>query len=106
MTAKHTTGPLTYASTVGGYGIYRADNWPIAVAVQRDDNPVRGGGIADSEAKANAVLFAAAPDLLALAHQYAEECGDCAGARVCPDDEPCAACADVWAVIDKVEGRT
>jgi len=45
-------------------------------------------------------------DLLALAHQYASECGDCAGARVCPDDEPCTACADVWAVIDKAEGRT
>jgi hypothetical protein len=44
-------------------------------------------------------------DLLALAHQYAEECGDCAGTRVCPDDEPCTACADVWAVIDKAEGR-
>jgi hypothetical protein len=44
-------------------------------------------------------------DLLALAHQYAEECGDCAGTRVCPDDEPCTACADVWVVIDKAEGR-
>lgn len=53
----------------------------------------------------DALLIAAAPDLLALAHQYAEECGDCAGTRVCPDDEPCTACADVWAVIDKAEGR-
>ena len=43
--------------------------------------------------------------LLALAHQYANECGDCAGARVTPDDEPCEACADIWTVIDKAEGR-
>jgi hypothetical protein len=42
--------------------------------------------------------------LLSLAHQYAEECGDCAGTRVCPDDEPCNECADIWAVIDKAEG--
>jgi hypothetical protein len=114
MTAKHTPGPLTYAPTVGGYGIYRADNWPIAVAVQRDDNPVRGGFIADSEAKANAMLFAASPDLLALARQYAEECSECGGTATVwtnpPDpqdakDSPCPDCADIWAVIDKAEGR-
>lgn len=57
------------------------------------------------EFQANRRLVDAAPDLLALAHQYAAECGDCAGTRVCPDDEPCTACADVWAVIDAAEGR-
>lgn len=55
--------------------------------------------------KANARLIAAAPDLLALAHQYASECGDCAGERIDPDDEPCEACADIWRVIDQAEGR-
>lgn len=64
------------------------------------------GGITVAERNANACLIAAAPDLLTLAHQYASECGDCAGTRVCPDDEPCTACADVWRVIDKAEGRT
>ena len=44
-------------------------------------------------------------DLLALAKRYASECGDCAGTRVCQDDEPCTECADIWAVIDKAEGR-
>ena len=53
----------------------------------------------------DALLIATAPDLLALAHQYASECGDCAGTRVCPDDEPCTECADIWRVIDKAEGR-
>ena len=56
--------------------------------------------------RANARLIAAAPELLALAHQYAEECGECAGTRVCPDDEPCTECADIWTVIDRAEGRT
>ncbi|MFO1394674.1 MAG: hypothetical protein U1F09_12995 [Steroidobacteraceae bacterium] len=55
--------------------------------------------------EANARLIAAAPDLLALARQYASECGDCAGTRVCPDDEPCTECADIWRIIDKAEGR-
>ena len=54
---------------------------------------------------ADMALIAAAPELLALAHQYASECGDCAGTRVCPDDEPCTVCADIWAVIDRAEGK-
>lgn len=61
--------------------------------------------VAWAEGVANLRLILAAPDLLALAHQYASECGDCAGTRVCPDDEPCDACADIWRVIDKAEGR-
>lgn len=48
--------------------------------------------------------------LLALAHQYASECGDCAGMRITPNgrggDEPCTECADIWAVIERVEGRS
>lgn len=44
--------------------------------------------------------------LLALAHQFASECGECAGTRICPDDEPCTACSDIWSVIDRAEGRT
>lgn len=49
---------------------------------------------------------AAAPDLLALAHQYASECGECAGTRVCPDDAPCTECGFIWDVINKVEGKS
>lgn len=50
-------------------------------------------------------VITACPDLLALAHQYASECGECAGARIQPDDQPCVECADIWAVIDKAERR-
>jgi len=65
-----------------------------------------------AERPQDAPLIATAPDLLALAHQYASECGECAGTRiVCGDrkdepDEPCADCAFIWSVIDKAEGRT
>lgn len=55
--------------------------------------------------EANAVLMLAAPAMLAKLRELAEECGDCAGARVDPENEPCEACADVWRVIDAAEGR-
>ena len=63
---------------------------------------------------ANLRLLDAAPDLLALAHQYAEECAECGGTALIwarpadPQDTkklPCPQCADIWAVIDKAEGR-
>ena len=65
--------------------------------------PFRTVTVAESETDAR--LIAAAPDLLTLAHQYASECGECAGTRVMPDDEPCEECAYVWRVIDQAEGR-
>ena len=63
--------------------------------------------------------------LLALAKRYASECSECGGTgavQVCcgspdqsgsddevccgvPDTEPCGACADLRAVIEKAEGR-
>lgn len=93
--SPHTPGPwhISPYSSIVGIAVY-GDG--IVIAGVRADKPT---------AEANARLIAAAPELLALAHQYASECGDCAGTRVCPDDEPCTACADVWAVIDKAEGR-
>ncbi len=59
----------------------------------------------------NAALIAAAPDLLALAHQYASECGECSGTGLAPDgnggDEPCPDeyCQRARAVIARAEGR-
>ena len=61
--------------------------------------------VAVAESEADATLIAAAPYLLALAHQFAAECGDCAGTRIQPDDEPCRACTDIWRVINLAEGR-
>lgn len=114
MSAAHTLGPLTIAQTVAGYTIYRADNWPIGHAVQRDDHPVKGGGITETEAKANALLFAMSPALFALARRYASECAECGGvgkSRISHHDRPdeievCDACSFIWAVIDLAEGRS
>jgi hypothetical protein len=91
----HTPGPWAISpySSIVGIAVYGAG---IVIA------GVRGG---KERAEADARLIAAAPDLLVLAHQYASECGECAGTRVCPDDEPCTECADIWRVIDMAEGR-
>jgi hypothetical protein len=56
--------------------------------------------------EANARLMAAGPALLTLAYQFAQECGDCAGTRICPDDEPCTQCRDIWDVIATAGGGT
>lgn len=73
------------------------------------------------EKEANARLIAAAPELLALAKQYARECAGCSGRGFTvgddgvtgrgPDDvEPtryaCEDCEDIRAVIAKAEGRS
>lgn len=62
----------------------------------------------------DARLMAAAPELLALAKQYASECGECNGggswveldrngAPIPETARPCEACADICAVIAKAE---
>lgn len=103
--AKHTPGPWSvspYSSIVG-----------IAIS---GGGYVVAGVRGDREfSEANARLIAAAPDLLALAHQYASECGECNGSRVVVGehrrdgtymgDEHCTVCDDIWAVIDRAEGR-
>ena len=75
----------------------------------------------ESQQHANARLIASAPDLLALAMQYASECAGCDGRGFTlgddgisghgPDDvEPtrhaCEDCADIREVIAKAEGRS
>jgi hypothetical protein len=53
----------------------------------------------------DATLMAAAPDLLALARQYASECATCSGTGNSGNfevgDEHCGDCADIRAVIEK-----
>jgi hypothetical protein len=41
------------------------------------------------------------PELIALAVQYASECGECAGTRIQPDNTPCPDCKFVWDVLIK-----
>ena len=51
-------------------------------------------------------LIAAAPDLLALAKKYASECSECGGTAYISSWEKCMDCADIRAVIAKVEGQS
>jgi len=106
----HTPGPW-YASpysSIVGIAISGASG---VIAGIRGDRPA---------AEANARLIAVAPDLLALAKQYASECGDCGGTGVAlvatcdqskdfgavPQQVPCDVCADIRAVINKAEEQT
>lgn len=96
--SAHTPGPWTlspYSSIVG-------------IAISGGGFVIAGvrGGREFSEA--NARLIAAAPDLLALAKQFASECSECEGLGYHDDGEraPCPDCFDIRAVIDKAEGRT
>jgi hypothetical protein len=61
----------------------------------------------DQVARANVRLIAAAPDLLTLAKQYANECSECGGTGM---DSlgllGCLDCEDIRAVIAKAEGRS
>ena len=108
----HTPGPWIYAPSRDDTGelarvtvVAHCCGYVIGLPTSIPGGNYRDGDPSGDD-EADARLIAAAPELLALAHQYAEECGECAGTRVCPDDEPCTECADIWAVIDKAEGRT
>ena len=93
-TDKHTPGP------------WRADGRMIntltdtfVVVVDQFGKYVARSLIAGRQ-HADARLIAAAPDLLALARQYASECGECHGSGVSIDTrQDCESCADIRAVI-------
>jgi hypothetical protein len=112
--ASHTPGPwwtdAAYDGKEMGCSIIaaRTDCGPLP------GNPTRGQvayatAILNTQAReceANARLIAAAPDLLALAKQYASECAGCDGTGYISSWEKCADCADIRAVIAKAEGRS
>lgn len=95
MTAKHTAAPWRVDTTGYGYLIMARVSPELTARVAT----VHGMRPDDAH------LIATAPALLELAHIYASECGECAGTRVKPDDEPCDECEFVWLVIDAAEGR-
>lgn len=86
----------------------------------RIERDVEDGAIAtvynapDGIGEGDASLIAAAPDLLALAQQFAKECAECDGTGLVSrkfyvegiendaDDQPCDECADIRAVLAKV----
>ena len=117
---RHTSGPWEavepmgkgYLKIIGGIdGDAYDDGRPRFTSTHVCD-------VIDNEDEApNAALIAAAPDLLALAKQYASECADCGGTgryqytfplpsmAMAQVGEPCAACDDIRAVISKAEGK-
>lgn len=66
MSAAQTAGPwrVDLAVECPNVRIVGPNGRGLAVALQRDPHPSEGQGITDEEALANAVLIAAAPELL------------------------------------------
>ena len=119
--SKHTPGPW-HAVSIGTQAFIAQErdelaSFALANIFFPNYHP-DGLAAARAEQAANTRLIAAAPDLLALAQRYAEECVECNGTGsrwIQPHDPqystrrgeyPCEACADIRAVIDKAEGRT
>src|SRR5215469_17072022 len=107
--AGHTPGPwrLQQESVDPDWHIVTAPGGRIMANVH-----IEAGNAMD---EANARLITAAPDLLALAKQYASECAACSGTgrRLAVDaagmpvpDVACDDCADIRVVIAKAERRS
>lgn len=106
--SSHTPGPWMISDDDGGWLVHWSATEVCFIHLDDDE-----GGEYLARKRADALLSSSAPDLLALAKQYASECGECAGTRVVPGDDegrfgdvPCDECADIWLVIDAAEGRT
>lgn len=109
----HSPGPWKFGLATPGFRA-PTENGAADFYIEAADGIVPGivwefGGTGE----ANVRLIAAAPDLLALARKYAEECGECdgtgqhfVGESTEGPQEPCPDCADIRAVIAKAEGRS
>lgn len=104
--SEHTKG-LWSVETYDGGSFDISVHGPYYVICSRTGHSKRA-----DEAHANARLIAAAPDLLALAKQYASECEECGGSgeiRFIGETDAqyqCNDCAHIRAVIDKATGAT
>lgn len=115
--STHTPGPWEMGKGYGLHGIEvvgdQGDRMVAGVVgVTRDTHALDGrrtGFAVVEEGVANARLIAAAPDLLALAEQYASECAECDGKGIPEFGEsagkPCTQCADIRSVIAKATGE-
>lgn len=92
--------PAQHHFTPGPWTAHEGMIWPRMFINGADGSAVAVTSF-EQNSEANARLIAAAPDLLALAKQYASECAECGGQSVIP---PCEDCADIRAVIVKAEG--
>lgn len=114
--ASHSPGPWTLDWNIAGGGTH--PEFPelhyVCVRSREADSVTRELSITGYVRPADARLIRAAPDLLALAKQYAAECARCLGiGRYEADGDPsrvatesCSECADIRAVIAKAEGRS
>ena len=93
------------AATPGPWTIQYGAIWGIHRSCECDEEYVcKPWGRTPAEIEANARLIVSAPDLLALAKQYASECSECGGTGYISTWEKCGDCADIRAVIEKAEG--
>jgi hypothetical protein len=110
LPAEHTPGPWTFIdSPLREIALKRA-HWLVG----RLDNDKRGLALVFGDDDTNARLIAAAPDLLALAQQYASECAECNGTgsvqAFSASGHPagtldCDACASIREVVANATGR-
>lgn len=93
----HTQGEWTHGHEFepGKYSLTKVISVASGGAVIAHVNCGFGNG------EANASLIATAPALLALAKQYASECGECAGVGIDIEDHDCAECKFIRDVIAK-----
>ena len=113
--SKHTPGPWMYAREPSGIAtVAWCEDYAIGPDTGRG-NPSQANYDDHGDAESDARLIAAAPELLALAKQYAGECGMCGGTGretvFAPDGYPshsvdCEDCAGIRAVIAKATGET
>ena len=78
VAAKHTRAPITITEVVGGFALQAESVGKgyysnIGIAMQRDPQPLNGGGISQETAAANAKLTAASPMLRAAAGLLVDE---------------------------------
>lgn len=96
---KHTAAPWTFETRGDGYHVKGAiGGFPVRIATVH--------GMRADDAR----LIAAAPDLLALARQYAAECGECDGMgrttnpMLGQSEVDCPDCVEIRQVIAKAVG--
>ena len=106
MTAP--TGGTWFVERVPANPQWRGDGTEILSEYGRIADTFCSGLRNIDECRANARLIAAAPELLALAIQYASECGECdgTGCDAVGHIGACEECAPIRQVIEKATGET
>lgn len=108
--SKHTPGPFEVQNPVGSdVGLWvvqaglKAHEWSCIAIVPRDEDRDGKHFITKAEQKANADLFAAAPEMLVMLRECRATLAFAAGDG---DDQANQFIAEIDAVMDKAEGRS